>query len=128
MRGTGFLVSLAIAACAAEPAPRAPAHPLAIRIEPAGDSSRLVLTAAPGWKIGARLKPGLETDEGLVFRFDAARLTPDSAYFAEPPIAIVPGRLAMVHGTLRASACAAGEPVCRVVVVRLRTKSVNGKR
>jgi hypothetical protein len=128
VRGAGFLACLAIAACAAEPAPRTAGQPLAIRLEPDGDSSRLVLTAAPGWKIGARLKPALETDEGLVFRFDAARLTPDSAYFAEPPIAIAPGRPSMVHGTLRASACAAGERVCRVVVVRLRTKSVNGKR
>jgi hypothetical protein len=120
VRGTGFLASLAIAACAAEPAPRAPAHPLAIRIEPAGDSSRLMLTATPGWTIGARLKPALETDDGLVFRFDAERLTPDSAYFAEPPFSIVPGRLAMVHGTLRASACAAGERVCRVVTMPVR--------
>jgi len=128
VRATGIRLLLALAACGRESDAQTGGQPLAIRIEPAGDSSRLVLTAAPGWKIGARLKPGLETDEGLVFRFDAARLTPDSAYFAEPPIAIVPGRLAMVHGTLRASACAAGERVCRVVVVRLRTKSVNGKR
>jgi len=115
-------VSLAIAACAAEPAPRAPAHPLAIRIEPAGDASRLVLTAAAGWKIGARLKPALDTREGLVFRFDAKRLTPDSAYFAEPPTTLLPGRLSVVKGTLRASVCAAGERVCRVVTMTVRSE------
>jgi hypothetical protein len=113
---------LALLACGRASDAQTGGQPLAIRLESAGDSSRLVLTAAPGWKVGARLKPALETDEGLVFRFDAARLTSDSAYFAEPPIVIVPGRRSMVQGTLRASACAAGERVCRVVTMEVRSK------
>ncbi len=120
MRGIILLASLGIAACSAQSASQGAGHPLAIRIEPAGDASRLVLSAAAGWKIGARLKPALETREGLVFRFDAAGLTPDSAYFAASPTTLVPGRRSVVQGTLRASVCAVGERVCRVVTLAVR--------
>ena len=111
------MLLLALGACGPDARPEAPV--LAIRLEPAGDATRLVLTAAAGWKIGARLKPALEIAPNAVVRFDAASLTPDSAYFAEPPTALVSGRRSAVHGTLRASACAARERVCRLVVVRL---------
>ena len=60
MRSTAIRLLLALAACGRDSDAQTGGQPLAIRIEPAGDSSRLVLTAAPGWKIGARLKPALE--------------------------------------------------------------------
>src|SRR5216684_67109 len=70
------LATLAIAACHGPP-------PL-VALE-AGPQLRLV--AAPGVRINARLKPALELDDGSVLRFDSPRMTPDSAYFAAPPVA-----------------------------------------
>jgi hypothetical protein len=88
------------------------------RAELAG--TRLVLEAGPHLKINARLAPALELDGGgTVVRFTARRLTPDSAYFAEPPSATLPGRHPAVHGTLRASVCRDDEQVCRSVRVRI---------
>jgi hypothetical protein len=111
-----------LAACAAD-RPRAPdaARPLAVRTVPAGDSLRLVLEAAPGWRINARVKPVLESADGTLLRFNAPGVTPDSAYFAEPPVAVVAARgRHPIRGTLRASVCAAGEAVCRVVRLEVR--------
>ncbi|HEX5387775.1 MAG TPA: hypothetical protein VFW66_13815 [Gemmatimonadales bacterium] len=106
------------AACRAAPArkPGAP-EPLAMQIEPRSEEMRLTLVAAPGYEINARLKPALELPEGKLLRFDTARLTPDSAYFAEPPAATLPGHRRVVRGTLRASVCAPGEQVCRSVAL-----------
>ena len=123
MRGVAGLVLALLAACASERA-RAPeaARPLALRTVPAGDSLHLVLEAAPGWKINARVKPVLESADGSLLRFDAPGVTPDSAYFAEPPVAVVAARSGRrpIRGTLRASVCAAGEAVCRVVRLEVR--------
>ena len=122
MRWIAGLGLALLAACASERA-RAPeaARPLALRTVPAGDSLRLVLDAAPGWKINARVKPVLESADGTLLRFDATGLTPDSAYFAEPPVAVVAARgHHPIQGTLRASVCAAGEAVCRVVTLEVR--------
>jgi hypothetical protein len=118
VRGVGTVLLLGLAACGGER--RATPGPLALRIEPAASATRLVLTAAPGWKINARVKPALETTEGNILRFDSVHLTPDSAYFADAPSATVPGRPEAVRGTLRASVCAAGERVCRVVSFAVR--------
>ncbi|HSB54986.1 MAG TPA: hypothetical protein VLD58_11540 [Gemmatimonadales bacterium] len=83
-----------------------------------------MLLAAPGWKINARVKPVLESADGALLRFDAPRLTPDSAYFAEPPAVFVPARDGRpLRGTLRASVCAAGEAVCRLVTMRVDARS-----
>jgi len=70
------------------------AQPLAVRAEPTDSATRLVLVAAPGWKINARVKPALELPSGAIVRFDAPQLTADSAYFAEPPTARILGRVA----------------------------------
>ena len=125
MRGVVGLGLALLAACAGERA-RAPeaARPLALRTVPIGDSLHLVLEAAPGWKINARVKPVLESADGTLLRFDAPGLTPDSAYFAEPPGAVVAARggRRRIRGTLRASVCAAGEAVCRVVAVAVRSE------
>ncbi len=123
MRGIAPLALGLLLACAGERAP-APGRdrPLVLRSRPAGDSLRLTLVAAPGWKINARLKPVLEYRDGALLRFDAARLTPDSAYFAEPPVALVAEGRARARGTLRASVCAAGEAVCRLVMLEVPTE------
>lgn len=83
---------------------------------PAGTS--LVLRAEPGARINARLRPALELADGTVLRFDAAALSPDSAYFAEPPSLVLPPAT-KPRGTIRASVCRADEHVCRMVVVRI---------
>jgi len=85
--------------------------------------------AAPGWKINARVKPVLESPDGTLLRFDALRLTPDSAYFAEPPVAVVArGRHEAIQGRLRASVCAAGEAVCRLVTVEVGSEQQEVRR
>ena len=113
-------LALALAGCSRarnEPAP------LSLRVEPATAETRLLLVAAPGWKINARLKPALEIANGEVIRFDAPHLTPDSAYFADVPWATIPGRPQVVRGILRASVCAAGEKVCRAVTMEVKTET-----
>ncbi len=105
-----------LAACS--PAPRIP-DPLRLETAPAGADTRLILVAAPGIKLNARLKPALELADGSVLRFDSSRLTPDSAYFAEPPSALLPGRHTRVGGVLRASVCDADELVCRSITLEL---------
>jgi hypothetical protein len=93
--------------------------PLRVEAEPAGANTSLTLLAAPGLRLNARLKPALELPDGRVIRFDSPHLTPDSAYFAEPPRAIAAGRQARWRGKLRASVCDAGQTVCRSVVLDL---------
>jgi hypothetical protein len=87
--------------------------PLHLTTSRAGADTRVTIHAALGLKINARLAPALELPDGSVLRFTADRLTPDSAYFAESPTAILPGRHDQVHGTLRASVCREDEQVCR---------------
>jgi hypothetical protein len=93
--------------------------PLRLETEPAGAKTILTLLAAPGLKLNARLKPALELPDGRVIRFDSPHLTADSAYFTEPPRAIVTGRQGRWRGKLRASVCDAGQTVCRTVVLEL---------
>jgi hypothetical protein len=115
--GLAFLLGLALHSHSAEA--QSNPTPLAVTVEPGDSATRLVLVAARGWKINARIKPALELPSGAIVRFDAARLTPDSAYFAEWPSARVPGRATKVRGTLRASVCAVGEQVCRLITLKL---------
>ena len=112
----GASVGGLLGACAGPGSARHDGRPLALRTRPAGDSLRLELTAAPGWKVNARLKPVLEGRTGTLVRFDSPSLTPDSAYFTQPPVAVV-ARRAAIRGTVRASVCAPGAALCRVVVL-----------
>lgn len=113
----GMAATLAWAAfCATSPDA---AGPLRLRVTHDGAHTRVALLPAPGLKVNARLKPALELPDGRVLRFDSPRLTADSAYFADPPTALIAGQQARVHGKLRASVCDAGETVCRLVVVDL---------
>jgi hypothetical protein len=107
---------IAVFACAP---PDTPAAPLRVALAPDGPDTRLTLLAPPGAKVNARLVPALELADGTILRFAAGRLTADSAYFAEPPTARLPGRYDRIHGTLRASVCGADELVCRSVSVEL---------
>ena len=84
-----------------------------------GEQTRVTLIPASHIKLNARLKPALELADGSILRFDTARLTADSAYFAEPPVAMLPGRHRRVRGTLRASVCENDAPVCRALVMEL---------
>ncbi len=117
--GVLWLVLGTLAACARAQSEPSAHRPLAVRFSQAGDSVRLVLLAAPGWKINARLKPVVEAVDGRRLEFDARRLTADSAYFAEPPSVVAADLPGGIRGTLRASVCSAGETVCRVVTLEV---------
>jgi hypothetical protein len=96
-----------------------PPGPLHLVTSAAGPDTKLMLVAEAGLKLNARVAPALELAGGNVLRFGGARLTPDSAYFAEPPSAVLSGRHHQVHGILRASVCREDEQVCRSLEVRL---------
>ena len=95
------------------------ALPLRLERAPAGPDTRLTLVPAPHIKLNARVEPALELPDGRVIRFDSSDLTADSAYFASPPSATLPGRQKRVRGTVRASICENGAPVCRSLVLEL---------
>jgi hypothetical protein len=99
--------------------PPAESGPLQVTTAPSGPDTRLTLHAGPHLKINARLAPALELEGGTVLRFRTGLLTADSAYYAEPPSAVLAGRHARVHGTLRASVCRDDEHVCRAVKVEI---------
>jgi hypothetical protein len=90
--------------------------PLTLERHPEPAGLRLVLHPKAGARINARLKPALELADGSVLRFDADQLSPDSAYFAEPPELIV-ARGTTLHGRLRASVCDEGEHLCRLITL-----------
>src|SRR6058998_1783316 len=94
-----------------------PGAPFRLSVERDGRVSRFRLVGAPGARINARLKPALELADGTVLRFDSPHLTPDSAYFAEPPTVVAPRGADLKHGTLRASICPPGERYCRELVL-----------
>ena len=88
-----------------------------VRAEPVAGGVRLTLEPEAGARINARAKPALELADGSVLRFDSPHLTPDSAYFAEPPTALAPRGANLKHGTLRASICPSGERYCRELIL-----------
>ncbi len=112
-------VASALAFSASCATPAKPAKALGVQTTLVGPDTRLTLITAPGLKVSALLKPALELNDGRVLRFDSPRLTPDSAYFAEPPSALTSGQHTELHGTLRASVCDEGAAVCRTVVLDL---------
>jgi hypothetical protein len=116
-RVAGFVSTVIVAIGLAAACSRTPIEPGALQVTavPTGPNTRLTLHAAPHLKINARVAPALELDDGNLLRFRIGIRTPDSAYYAEPPSAVLPGRHARVHGTLRASVCRDDEQVCRVV-------------
>ena len=112
----GALLLAAAAACSAAPPADAP---LRLTTAPIGSDTRLTLHAAPHLMVNARVAPALELGDGTVLRFRTGRRTADSAYYAEPPSAVLPGRHERVHGTLRASVCRDDEQICRSVRVEI---------
>jgi hypothetical protein len=105
-RGAALLVA---AGCGHEPVP------VKLGVEPGATVTRIWLEPAPGWKINALLPPAFEPVGGPPVRFTAPGLTADSAYYLEPPVALIPGG-GLPRGILRVSLCAAGEQVCRPYV------------
>jgi hypothetical protein len=93
--------------------------PLRVERESSGRGTTLALVAAPGIRINARVKPALELIDGTVLRFDSPHITTDSAYFTQPPTAMLAGSGRHVAGTLRASVCSEDELVCRAVTLEL---------
>ena len=88
-----------------------------VRADPVVGGTRLTLEPEGGARINARAKPALELADGRILRFDSPHLTPDSAYFTEPPTVLAPRGANLKRGTLRASICPSGERYCRVVVL-----------
>jgi hypothetical protein len=113
----GCGVALTLLACCASPSPSPDL--LRLRATPDGRDTRVTVVAAPGLEINARLAPALELPNGTVVRFVTGRRSADSAYFAEPPSARLPGRHERVHGTLRASVCRDDERVCHTLSLQL---------
>jgi hypothetical protein len=99
--------------------PPAKSGPLQVTTAPSGPDTRLTLHASPHLKINARLAPALELGDGTILRFRTGLLTADSAYYAEPPSTVLPGRHARVHGTLRASVCRDDEQVCHALKLEI---------
>jgi hypothetical protein len=116
MTAASVLAAGVLASCAGPAG--APAL-LRLRTAPDGPDTRLTLLAAPGLEINARLLPALELPNGTVYRFTTGRRSADSAYFAEPPSARLPGRHDQIHGMLRASVCRQDELVCHSVALKL---------
>ncbi len=100
-------------------APRVEPRPVALDMVRTPSGSWLRLTPGPCVKINARLAPALELASGGRITFDAGRLTPDRAYFAEPPRAEVSGAETRVAGTLRVSVCRDAARVCQTVVLMI---------
>ncbi len=117
MRAT-FLAALLVCSPACSKEPRA-AQPLRLEVARAGRDARVTLIPAPDLKLNARLKPALELRDGTLLRFDSPHLTPDSAYFAQPPTAKLRDHPGAIHGRLRASVCGVNELVCRTITVEL---------
>jgi hypothetical protein len=98
-----------------------PSDPQPVRIEasPLGRDTRLVLQVTSGLRVNAKLDPALELPDGSVLRFHSDSVSPDSAYFAAPPVAVLVGHHPGIHGTLRASVCDSAATVCRILEVEL---------
>jgi hypothetical protein len=111
-----LFLSAAVVGCRASPRSDAPLY---LTAGAQGPDTRVTLHAAPHLKINARLAPALELAGGTVLRFGGAPLTADSAYFSQPPSALLTGRHEEVHGTLRASVCRDDEQVCRSLTLEL---------
>ncbi len=82
----------------------------------------LTLHPRAGLRINALLPPQLELANGSITRFGARARSAtgaDSAYFTEPPAAIVPSGASLVGAQVRASVCDSGAAVCRVLTIRL---------
>jgi hypothetical protein len=77
------------------------------------EGTRLRLVPAAGARINAQQRPALQRADSSVVLFDSPSLTTDSAYFTEPPEALVTGPTA---GRIVASVCPSGEYVCRPVI------------
>ena len=96
-------------------------HPPEVEVALArsGARTRIVLIAAPNLEINAQVAPALELAGGPVIRFSSPALTPDSAYFAAPPVAWLDHPADTVHGTLRVGVCERGQEVCRRIAIPL---------
>ena len=91
-------------------------------LEHRGDS--LWLVPAPEVRISTGYAPRLVLDSGLEIRFDSPRISPDSLWFTEPPVAVAPQPAAGLAGTLKASTCDNDAGYCRLVIVAVENGQV----
>jgi len=101
-----MVLTAGLAACGGER--RATPGPLSLRDRTRASATRLVLTAAPGWKINARVKPALETSSGYhppVLTRPPHPIPPTSP---TPPSATVPGPPGGSAGGHSGPACVRG--------------------
>ena len=103
-----LLLAALILGCAPAPNPY-----LSVERQPVPEGTRLRLVPAAGARINAQQRPVLRRPDSTEVHFDATALTPDSAYFAEPPVALV---MCPTAGRVVASVCPSGEYVCRPVI------------
>jgi hypothetical protein len=117
MTASGVLACGALAPARAARAERPPE--VEVALARSGARTRVVLIAAPNLEINAQVAPALELAGGPVIRFSSPALTPDSAYFAAPPVAWLDHPADTVHGTLRVGVCERGQEVCRRIAIPL---------
>ena len=113
-RSVALLLLLYVAACGRS------AVPFRVTVESLTGRRRFTIVGVPGARINARLKPALELEDGVVLRFNSSHLTPDSAYFADPPTVEASLSQGAHRGLVRASVCPAGEEICRSVALAVR--------
>jgi hypothetical protein len=84
----------------------------------------LWLIPAPGVRISAGYAPRLLLESGPEIRFDSPRVSPDSLWFTEPPVAVAPQPAAGLAGTLKASTCDNDAGYCRLVILTVENGQV----
>jgi hypothetical protein len=109
LRLAGIMV---LAACGHSSPPAA----VALRAEPRGRESALVVVPARDLRINARVPPALELESGGIVRLARGRVSPDSSYFLESPWEVRPPGVP-IRGRLRVSYCRRVETVCRSVTL-----------
>lgn len=82
------------------------------------------LVPAPGVRISTGYAPRLLLESGMEIRFATPRVSPDSLWFTEPPVAVAPRPAAGLAGTLKASTCDNDVGYCRLVIVAVEDGQV----
>jgi len=109
-----FAACLFLGACASTDPE---SEPVSLIVTHGGERYGLRLVAAGGVRINARLKPVLELGDGAIVRLDSRSITPDSAYFAEPPVASIAVSGQRLTGTLRVSVCVENASYCQSLIL-----------
>ena len=82
------------------------------------------LVPAAGVRLSTGYAPRLLLESGVEIRFASPRVSPDSLWFTEPPVAVAPRPAAGLAGTLKASTCDNDAGYCRLVIVAVEDGQV----